>query len=169
MSVSNVKRQPSLPQNAVPGPGITVSPVTGLATDYLNHFNEAIMLLDMLAQCPDCIEDLQRWRPASYSEHFAKARLNGGEAAIAAYHDADPAIRHSLDVLTDTMTDMLLKTCTALRSGLPPEQAGKLARTTAANLKPLVSHAGAVINGTTAAEMLLSIAPQAAIDRLMAT
>jgi hypothetical protein len=23
-----------------------ISPVTGLATDYLNHFNEAIMLLD---------------------------------------------------------------------------------------------------------------------------
>ena len=26
-----------------------INPVTGLATDYLNHFNEAIMLLEMLS------------------------------------------------------------------------------------------------------------------------
>jgi hypothetical protein len=35
-----------------------INPTTGLATDYLNHFNEAIMLLDLVATVPDCLPDL---------------------------------------------------------------------------------------------------------------
>ncbi len=30
----------------------SINPATGLATDYLNRFNEAVMLLDMLSACP---------------------------------------------------------------------------------------------------------------------
>ncbi|MGH6975854.1 MAG: hypothetical protein ACREED_02395, partial [Stellaceae bacterium] len=43
-----------------------INPVTGLATDYLNHFNEAIMLLEMLSSFPDCIDDFLGWQPLSY-------------------------------------------------------------------------------------------------------
>ena len=46
--------------------GTNINPVTGLATDYLNHFNEAIMLLEMLPVAPDCKEDFLAWRPMSY-------------------------------------------------------------------------------------------------------
>ncbi|MEO8318885.1 MAG: hypothetical protein ABI561_11235, partial [Bradyrhizobium sp.] len=31
-----------------------INPRTGLATDYLNHFNEAIMLLEMVPDMPEC-------------------------------------------------------------------------------------------------------------------
>ena len=43
-----------------------INPATGLATDYLNHFNEAIMLLEMLSSCPECRADFLGWRPTSY-------------------------------------------------------------------------------------------------------
>src|ERR1700741_487675 len=46
-----------------------INPRTGLATDYLNHFNEAIMLLEMIPDMPDCAEDFLSWGPLSYSEH----------------------------------------------------------------------------------------------------
>jgi hypothetical protein len=42
-----------------------INPVTGLATDYLNHFNEAIMMLELAPEMPDCMEDLSAWRPLS--------------------------------------------------------------------------------------------------------
>ena len=42
-----------------------INPRTGLATDYLNHFNEAIMLLEMIPDMPDCAEDFLTWRPLS--------------------------------------------------------------------------------------------------------
>ena len=34
-----------------------INPHTGLATDYLNHFNEAVMLLEMVPDMPECAED----------------------------------------------------------------------------------------------------------------
>ena len=43
-----------------------INPKTGLASDYLNHFNEAIMLLEMLASCPECVDDFRAWKPMSY-------------------------------------------------------------------------------------------------------
>jgi len=39
-----------------------INPNTGLATDHLNHFNEAIMLLEMVVELPDCIADLNAWQ-----------------------------------------------------------------------------------------------------------
>ena len=47
-----------------------INPRTGLATDYLNHFNEAVMLLEMIPDMPECAEDFLTWRPLSYAEHF---------------------------------------------------------------------------------------------------
>ena len=43
-----------------------INPQTGLATDYLNHFNEAVMLLDMIPDVPDCVQDFMEWRPLAY-------------------------------------------------------------------------------------------------------
>ena len=51
-----------------------VNPATGLATDYLNHFNEAIMLLEMLPSAPEFRDDFLRWQPVSYREYFAGSR-----------------------------------------------------------------------------------------------
>src|SRR5262245_28249336 len=42
-----------------------INPRTGLATDYLNHFNEAIMLLEMIPDMPECADDFLEWRPLS--------------------------------------------------------------------------------------------------------
>ena len=36
---------------------VNINAATGLATDYLNHFNEAIMLLEMLASAPEFRDD----------------------------------------------------------------------------------------------------------------
>jgi hypothetical protein len=145
--------------------GTNINPATGLATDYLNHFNEAIMLLEMLSSCPECLDDFLRWQPMSYREHFAASHFRGRDLAIAAYDDADPNLRGCLDTLAGTMTAVLEATHAALRSGLPPEAAGVLADRAAVWLKPLVARAGAVINGD--ADASLPDAPQAMVDGLM--
>ena len=62
-----------------------INPKTGLATDYLNHFNEAIMLLDLLPGMPECIVELIGWEPMDYEEHFASSHFKDKELAIAAY------------------------------------------------------------------------------------
>jgi hypothetical protein len=144
-----------------------INPATGLATDYLNHFNEAIMLLEMLSSCPDCRDDFLGWRPMSYREHFAASRFKGRAMAIAAYDAADPNLRGCLDTLAGTMTAVLEATRAAMSSDMPPEAAGVLADRAAAWLKPLVARAGAVINGDADADTSHPVAPQAVVDGLM--
>src|SRR5262250_2711831 len=88
-----------------------INPKTGLATDYLNHFNEAIMLLDLLPQMPECIVELIGWEPLSYEEHFQGSNFKDKELAITAYEAADVAARARLDELADTMNALLVATC----------------------------------------------------------
>src|SRR5436305_880061 len=92
-----------------------INPHTGLATDYLNHFNEAIMLLEMIPDMPDCAADFLRWRPLSYREHFAASSFRARELAIAAYETADPAIRGKFDNLTGASTSILTAVGAAMR------------------------------------------------------
>ncbi len=124
-----------------------INPATGLATDYLNHFNEAIMLLEMVSTSPECIDDFMSWRPMSYREHFAHSRFKDRKIAIAAYDRADAGARETLEALAETMNGILVKTHRELRRSAIKGSADALAARAVASLKPLVNRAGAVING----------------------
>lgn len=101
-----------------------INPRTGLATDYRNHFNEA---LEMLSACPDCIEDLMALQPLSYRQHFAASRFKSRDLAITAYEAPPPAARECLDALAGTMTAVLEATRAALRADMPVETAALVA------------------------------------------
>jgi hypothetical protein len=155
------------PADAARLTGVNINPATGLASDYLNHFNEAIMLLEMLSICPDCIDDFLAWRPKSYREHFEASRVKGRSLAIAAYDAADPSLRGNLDNLAGTMTAVLEATRTAMSSAASPQSAAVVADRAAALLRPLVARAGAVINGDDIAAASEPMTPQAIVDGLM--
>lgn len=144
-----------------------INPLTGLSTDYLNHFNEAIMLLEMLPEASECVLDFFAWRPLTYSEHFIASRLKERELAVAAYQSADPKLRQSLDGLASTMTAILTATRDAMRSGLPEPEVVRLAQRAVECLKPLVARAGAVINGGESTTSDTGVAPQDVVDALM--
>src|ERR1700723_4758993 len=77
-----------------------INPRTGLATDYLNHFNEAIMLLEMIPDMPECADDFLGWQPLSYREHFTASNFGARDLAIEAYDSADARIRSEFDAIT---------------------------------------------------------------------
>src|SRR5271169_4789390 len=81
-----------------------INPRTGLATDYLNHFNEAVMLLEMVPDMPECAEDFLGWRPLSYAEHFTASNFKARALAIEAYDTADVRIRTEFDNITSAIT-----------------------------------------------------------------
>ena len=146
---------------------VNINPSTGLASDYLNHFNEAIMLLETLPISPDCLDDFLTWRPKSYREHFEASRVKGRCLAIAAYDDADPSVRNSLDNLANTMTAVLKATRTAMNAAASPQSMAAVADRAAALLRPLVARAGAVINGDDTFVAGEPMTRQAMVDRLM--
>jgi hypothetical protein len=124
-----------------------INPKTGLATDYLNHFNEAIMLLEMIPDMPDCAADFLCWRPLSYSEHFMESHFKARDLAISAYESADPSVRAEFDKLTATMTSILTAVGAAMCEAQQDKTRAILAEQATGWVKPLVTLAGGIING----------------------
>ena len=157
------------PSDAVRLADANINPATGLATDYLNHFNEAVMLLEMLSMCPDCLDDFRDWRPLSYREHFEASGFKGRDMAIAAYDAAEPSRRDCLDTLAGTMSAVLEATRMAMSADIPQASAIALAERAATLLRPPIARAGAgaVINGDADAGSGEATTPQAVVDGLM--
>ena len=124
-----------------------INPRTGLATDYLNHFNEAIMLLEMVPDMPECSEDFLAWQPLSYSEHFTASNFKARDLAIEAYEAADAKIRTEFDKLTSAMTSILTAVSAAMREAQQDKTRAILAEQATVWVKPLVALAGGIING----------------------
>jgi hypothetical protein len=130
-----------------------INPRTGLATDYLNHFNEAIMLLEMIPDMPECAEDFLSWHPLSYHEHFAASHFGTRELAIEAYDSADAGVRIEFDNITAAMTSILTAVSAAMRDAKLDKTRATLAEQATGWVKPLVSLAGGVINGGAEADV----------------
>jgi len=144
------------------GPGVPdINPVTGLSTDYLNHFAEAIMALEMAGTAPECLDDLRDWRPKTYAEHFASSRFRHRDIVIRAYQAADPVLRAALDAASETLNASLAATRDAAMNGGTKKDA--LAHRALADVRPLIAHMAALINGTTDTE---GVGTQAAIDAM---
>src|SRR3981081_4503115 len=123
-------------------PAANINPRTGLATDYLNHFNEAIMLLEMIPDMPECAEDFLGWRPLSYREHFTASNFKARDLAISAYDSADAGIRTEFDKLTGAMTSILTAVGAAMRERHADVSRAWLAEQATGWVKPLVTLAG---------------------------
>src|ERR1700688_3694864 len=124
-----------------------INPRTGLATDYLNHFNEAVMLLEMIPDMPECAEDFLGWRPLSYREHFTASHFEARALAIGAYDCADAGVRIEFDNITAAMTSILTAVSAAMGEAKEDKTRATLAEQATGWVKPLVSLAGGVING----------------------
>jgi hypothetical protein len=143
------------------GPGIpNINADTGLSTDYLNHFTEAIMALEMVGTMPECLDDLQAWRPKTYIEHFAASGFSNRNAVIRAYHAADPAARQALEAASQTINAILVATCDAV---IHNPNAEALTRRALDELRPLIARMAALINGKSNANRTSA---QAAIDAM---
>jgi hypothetical protein len=130
-----------------------INPRTGLATDYLNHFNEAVMLLEMIPDMPECTEDFLAWQPLSYAEHFTASNFKARDLAIEAYNTADTRIRTEFDNVTGAITSILSAVSDAMRNAQQDKTRARLAEQASGWVKPLVMLAGGVINGDGAADV----------------
>jgi hypothetical protein len=130
-----------------------INPRTGLATDYLNHFNEAVMLLEMIPDMPECAEDFLTWKPLSYAEHFTASNFKARDLAIEAYNTANTRIRTDFDNITSAITSILSAVSEAMREARQDKTRARLAEQATGWVKPLVVQAGGVINGDGAADV----------------
>ena len=85
---------PALRERAM---GTNVNEQTLLATDYLNHFNELVMTLEMLADMPELLDEAKEWAPKDYKDHFRDSTIADKELAIEAYDHAPPKFKEPFE------------------------------------------------------------------------
>ena len=145
--------------------GPNINPATGLSTDYLNHFTEAVMALEMVGTMPECLVDLRAWEVKTYPEHFAASHFSNRDAIIAAYQNADPAVRMALDQTSEVLNAMVWRTRELVLRHTGTAEVETVARRALNRLRPLIDRTVAVINGT-AIQTPDRQGPQAAVDAI---
>lgn len=144
--------------------GSNVNDRTLLATDYLNHINEIVMLVELIPDAPECLDDCKAWQPLGYREHFINSGIADRDLAIEAYDYSPPEFRVAFDRLVMEMNRLVALSIARLEEALAAgnEDITRLIATRASrNLQDLIGQAGAVIHGET------PVLDQAAIDLLM--
>ncbi|PHS78251.1 MAG: hypothetical protein COB59_08000 [Rhodospirillaceae bacterium] len=77
--------------------GTNVNEQTLLATDYLNHFNELVMTMEMLSDMPELFEEVQGWAPKPYKDHFRDSTIADKELAIDAFDHVPPKFKEPFE------------------------------------------------------------------------
>ncbi len=144
--------------------GKNVNQETLLCTDYLNHFNEVVMLIEMVGSMPECMEDVRAWQPKSYAQHFHDSNFADRDLAILAYDNAPEQHREPFDRTIDRMNIAVAAAIRDLDAAIAdgtPERIEAVAQAAAARLHALIDIAGGIINGQHA------VIDQSQIDLLM--
>jgi muramoyltetrapeptide carboxypeptidase LdcA involved in peptidoglycan recycling len=131
--------------------GTNISSATLLATDYLNHFNEIVMLLEMVPDMPDMIEDCKEWAPKTYQEHFRDSTFSDRELAIEAYDHVPEKFRQPFETTIDHMNEVVSRANDQLEAAIAggnPDIIRLTANTATTALQRLMDVASAIIHGS---------------------
>lgn len=101
-----------------------VNPASGLANDFLNVYNEILMLIEMLPGMPELADDILGWRPCSYRAYFMQCNLPGRAEALEAYGRLDPAFRTLFETSVELLAECGLQAIRAIEKAMSVGAAG---------------------------------------------
>ena len=80
------------------------NPESGLANDYLNHFNEIFLMVENFPiLLPEMIDEMSEWRPVSYVEYFENSPLPGSAEALRIYDSLDKNFRADFETMVELL------------------------------------------------------------------
>lgn len=84
-----------------------IDSLTGLASDFLNQFNEVSMLLDMASDDVELLEELEGWSPRGYVAHFEASNFRDSELVLEAYALCPEDTRQRFDLLANELGQVI--------------------------------------------------------------
>jgi len=130
--------------------GTNINEQSLLATDYINVFNEVIMLLEMVPDMTECLDDIRDWQPVSYVEHFERSCFADKELAIMAYEHSPKEFREPFDQTVDLLNQLIARSIDrADRAVAAGDQMAlcDMVLASVQDLHRLVDITGAIVNG----------------------
>lgn len=133
--------------------GTNINGQTLLATDYLNHFNELIMFIEMIPDMPDMMAEARAWAPKSYQQHFLDSNFRDKVWAVMAYEMAPLEYRKPFDQAISTLDNLVPVYLDSIDAAVASNDQARLRDTVAMatrNMRALQDAAAANINGSSA-------------------
>ena len=133
----------------------TINDTTLLSTDYLNHYNELVMMLEMVPDMPDMLMEAEAWAPKTYQEHFKDSTFQHKDLAIWAYEQAPEEYRVPMDDCIARMDGEITDGIPKLREFADLQDMDRLSVTAlslTAALRDRIDTMSALINGAMDAE-----------------
>lgn len=130
--------------------GTNISSESLLATDYLNHFNEIVMLMEMVPDMPEILEDCKAWAPRSYCDHFRCSSVADKDLAIEAYEFVPTKFRKPFEETVEQINGLIMQSLAALESALSSDENEQLRMKAVAcsrATQALLETASAIIHG----------------------
>jgi hypothetical protein len=132
--------------------GTNINERSLLATDYLNHFNEVVMMLDLVPDMPECLDEVRAWQPRGYKDHFRDSTFHDRDLAIEAYDHAPRACRAAFEDTIRQLDRLVARSIVDLDAAIAHGDAERTAHVAAAavrRMQGLIDVASALINGET--------------------
>lgn len=143
-----------------------INPRTGLSTDYLNHFNEMVMLLDLLVMDPEVADEILTWKPADYRHHFEHSGFRAKSLALLGYELCPSATRRQLEVMVAEIETVLLEAQRFVGEAPASEETFIVVQQSKEAVEDLIARASALINGHAIEQPVAADDAQVAIDAL---
>ena len=131
--------------------GTNISDKTLLATDYLNHFNEIVMLIEMIPDMPDMLEECLIWQPKSYQEHFRDSGFSDKELAIEAFGHVPAKFKRPFEDTIAQAHQVVRHTLERIAADIQDGETGKLrmdCQASVAMIHRIIQIANGIIHGT---------------------
>jgi hypothetical protein len=99
-----------------------VNPASGIANDYLNHFNEALLLIENLpALLPEMVDEILAWRPVGYREYFTNSPLPGSGATLEIYDTLDDDFRKDFETMITILDGIIINSIDIIKASRRPD------------------------------------------------
>ncbi len=159
-----------IPQMTSERASALVNPASGLANDYLNLFNEIVMLIEQLPVMPELIQDILAWHPVSYAAYFSASSLPERHLALEAYADLDAKFRTSFEAVVAELDQKAVGAVAAIRrmykaNGEVDQGLADICARASENLRKTLLKATTLVNH---GARRVRETPQRRIDRLLA-
>ena len=131
--------------------GTNINPQTLLATDYLNHFNEIVMMLEMIPDMAECYEEAQAWAPKTYQDHFRDSQFRDRDLAIEAYDHVPEKYKKPFEEIIAQMNALVsgsVERIGAVMQAGSPDELRFICSEASRGLQTLMDYASAVIHGS---------------------
>lgn len=131
--------------------GTNINEQALLATDYLNHFNEVAMLLEMAPGMPEILDRAKEWKPKSYAQHFRDSGLSDVDLIIEAYEHSPAKYRKPFDETVTQLNRMVVQAIHDIEAAITKGDRDRIAAVAAnsvAALRESMEKANGIIHGS---------------------